>query len=304
MAIIEKAPLTELNGRTVPVERRKEVRIAKEGSDSELCTQAVTYKIAVDKAEIERAFTLVWDNYVEAGLQQDTHKGIRFTKYHLLPSTRIFIANFHEELEMGTPQNFRESTNVVGTVSIVFDSPMGLPMEEFCGEQINKIRAEGGRVAEVTSFALNPQYTKYKVFLHLFKLLFQFAELKGVTDLCCSVAERHCRFYQKICLFEPLGELVPYSAAYIHKVQGHRLNIAAANKKAEQFYSGREFDADLHRFFFTESFNRKKGEGQSLSPELLHYFLAERTDFIHSLDDKDLLLLRNEYRELGQEFPF
>ncbi|MCA2018002.1 hypothetical protein LDJ79_17915 [Vibrio tritonius] len=304
MAIIEKAPLTKLNGRTVPVERRKEVRIAKEGSDIDQSSRAVTYKIAVDKQEIERAFTLVWDNYVEAGLQKDNHQGIRFTKYHLLPDTRIFIANFHDELEMGTPSHFKESTNVVGTVSIIFDSPMGLPMEEFCGDQINNIREEGGKVAEVTAFALNPNYTKYKVFLHLFKLLFQFAELKGVTDLCCSVAERHCRFYQKICLFEPLGELVPYSAAYKRRVQGHRLNIAQANSKAEEFYSGREFDADLHRFFFTENYNRKKGEGRPLSSELLQYFLAERTDYLRSLDEKDLSLLRDEYQRLDQEFPF
>ncbi|MBF9002132.1 MULTISPECIES: N-acyl amino acid synthase FeeM domain-containing protein [Vibrio] len=304
MAITEKVPLTELNGKTVPVERRKEVRIAKDGGDGEQSARAVTYKIAVKKEEIERAFTLVWDNYVEAGLQQDDHQGIRFTKYHFLPETRIFIANFHEELEAKTPQNFRDSDKVVGTVSIVFDSPMGLPMEEFCGDQIEKIRAEGGKVAEVTAFALNPEYTKYKVFLHMFKLLFQFAELKGVTDLCCSVAERHCRFYQKICLFEPLGELVPYSAAYIRKVQGHRLNISKANEKAQAFYSGREFDADLHRFFFTENYNRKKGEGRPLSNELLHYFLAERTDYIHSLDEKDLLLLRDEYERVGQAFPF
>lgn len=69
----------------------------------------------------------------------------------------------------------------------------------------------------------------------MFKFLFQFAQMKGVTDLCCSVTERHIKFYRKVCLFEPLGELKPYSAAYKLKVQGHILNIKEAAKKAEAF---------------------------------------------------------------------
>ncbi|MDC0609969.1 hypothetical protein OAP63_04495 [Vibrio sp.] len=294
----------ELNGRTVPVERRKEVRIAKDGTDGQQSSRAVTYKIAVEKSEYEDAFSLVWKNYVEAGLQEDNHEGIRFTKYHLMPQTKVFIANFHKALADNRPDLFKGEGDVVGTVTLVLDSPMGLPMEEFCGDAISQMRAEGKKLAEVVAFALNPEYSKYKVFLHMFKLLFQFAEMKGVTDLCCSVTERHIRFYRRVCLFEPIGELVPYSAAYKLKVQGHHLNIKDANKKAEQFYSGREFDADLHRFFFTESYNRAKGEGSPLSEDLLHYFVSEKTQFIQSLDDKDLSTLRDEYNKIGVHFPF
>ncbi len=301
---IKRDSKSEMNGRTVPVERRKEVRIAKDGTEGQQVSRAVTYKIAVEKKEYEDAFTLVWDNYVDAGLQEDNHTGIRFTKYHLLPETKVFVANFHEELAAGRPELFKDGGKIVGTVSLVLDSPMGLPMEEFCAEEVAKMRSEGRKLAEVVAFALNPEYSKYKIFLHMFKLLFQFAEMKGVTDLCCSVTERHIRFYRRVCLFEPMGELVPYSAAYKLKVQGHRLNIEEANKKAEQFYAGREFDADLHRFFFTESYNRAKGEGKPLSEDLLKYFASEKTNFVGSLGKKDISLLRSAYQDIGASFPF
>lgn len=294
----------EMNGRNVPVERRKEVRIAKDGTESKQDVRAVTYKIASEKQELEDAFTLVWDNYVETGLQEDNHEGMRFTKYHLLPESKIFIANFHEELAAGRPDQFKAHGKLVGTVTLVLDGPMGLPMEEFCGEEVAKMRAEGRKIAEVIAFAINPEYTKYKVFMHLFKLMFQFSEMKGITDICCSVTERHIRFYRKVCLFEPMGELVPYSAAYKLKVQGHRVNIEEANKKGKEFYAGKEFDADLHRFFFSESFNRAKGEGKPLSEDLLTYFLSEKTHFADTLEEKDRLLLRNAYQDVGLHFPY
>ncbi|MDG3088295.1 hypothetical protein P7F88_20355 [Vibrio hannami] len=188
-------------------------------------------------------------------------------------------------------------------MTLIVDGPMGLPMEEFCGDEIKKLREQGRRVAEVVAFAVNPKYTRYKVFLHMFKLLFQFAGLKGVTDLCCSVTERHVKFYRKVCLFEPMGELVPYSAAYKLKVQGHRLDIEEANRKSREFYGGREFDADLHRFFFSENFSRKKGEGRPLSEDDISYFVKERTNFIDTLETHDLDILRSEYRNEGLSFP-
>ncbi|WP_165312847.1 N-acyl amino acid synthase FeeM domain-containing protein [Vibrio ziniensis] len=300
----EKSSSQKLNGKTVPVERRKEVRLSKDENKGapEIC--AVTYKIADGKEALEQAFSLVWKNYVETGLQRDDHEGIRFTKYHMLPDTRVFVACYHKALSDQTPEKFDGKGQIVGTVTLVLDSPMGLPMEEFCASEVAKLRAEGRRMAEVIAFSVNPKYTKYKVFLHMFKLLFQFAAMKEVTDLCCSVTERHIKFYRKVCLFEPMGELLPYSAAYKLKVQGHRLNIEEAQKKAENFYSGKEFDADLHRFFFTEGFNRNKGEGEPLSEELLHYFLKERSDFLVNVPEDDLCTLRAEYDRVGKCFPF
>jgi hypothetical protein len=302
--VIAKVEEPVVNGKTVAVERRKEVRIANDGTEGKQGARAVTYKIAVEKHEYEDAFRLVWDNYVETGLQQDDESGMRFTKYHLMPETKVFIANYHEALAAQRPDLFKGDGKVVGTVTLVVDSPMGLPMEEFCGDEIAKMRAEGRKLAEVIAFALNPEYTKYKVFMHMFKLLFQFSELKGITDICCSVTERHIRFYRKVLLFNPIGELVPYSAAYKLKVQGHTVNIKEVNKKGKELYSGKEFDADLHRFFFTDSFNRAKGEGKPLSPDLLKYFVSEKTNFIDSLEEKDLSLLRSAYNDIGEPFPF
>jgi len=293
-----------VNGMNVPIERRKEVRLSKEGTENKPEVRAVTYKIAVERHELEDAFSLVWDNYVQTGLHQQDDIGMRFTKYHFLPETRIFVANFHEALAAQQPEKFTGDGACVGTVTLVMDGAMGLPMEEFCGDEIARMRAEGRKIAEVVAFAVNPKYSRHKVFLHMFKLLFQFAAMKEVTDLCCSVTERHIKFYRRVCLFEPIGELMPYSAAYKLKVQGHRLDIETARKKAEDFYGGREFDADLHRFFFTENYNRDKGEGTPIPKESIEYFFNKCSTFKETLMDQDLNLLRTEYNNVGMRFPF
>lgn len=297
-------PEPEMDGRTVPQERRNEVRLFKKTVEDPQ-VRSVTYKIATKQNELEEAFSLVWDNYVETGLHPEDNLGLRFTKYHLLPNTRVFVAKFHEELAAGTPEKMNADGGLcVGTVTLIIDGPMGLPMEEFCKPELEKMRAEGRKIAEVVAFAVNPKYAKYKVFLHMFKLLFQFAAMKEITDLCCSVTERHIKFYRRVCLFEPMGELVPYSAAYKLKVQGHRLDIETAKLRAKEFYSGREFDADLFRFFFGESYCRDRGEGEPLSAQSIQYFASERTNFLASLKEQDLAVLRDEYENVGMKFPY
>jgi hypothetical protein len=264
----------------------------------------IGYSIALREEELEEAYRLVWSNYVEVGLQEDDQAGIRFTKYHLLPQTKVFVARLHNTIAGEEGAAAVKAGAIVGTVTVVSDTSMGLPMEEFCANEIAQLRNQGRRPAEVIGFALHPDFSSYKVFLPLFKLLFQYALYTGVTDLCCSVTERHIRFYRKLLQFDPMGELVSYSAAHKLKVQGHRLNLDKAADRAKEYYSCRNSKTDLHHFFFSEKYRREEEAEKPFSEEFIHSLLTEKTRFIDSLHEKDLVLLREEYQKRGVFFPF
>jgi ribosomal protein S18 acetylase RimI-like enzyme len=289
-------------------ERRREVRLRRSNLISDQCEGSVTYKVATDQHELERSFELVWQSYVKVGLQAPDSDPIRFTKYHLLPSTKVFIAIYRPELLEEKPDysRLKEPGEIVGTLTLVANSPMGLPMEEVCHDAVQELRDQGSHPAEVVALAVNPEYRRHNIMMYLYKLMFEYANLTEVSDITCSVTKRHISFYQSMLLFQPMGELQTYSAANGLEVQCHRLNIEFGRQTARDVYNDRHFDADLYTFFFTENpqWQRSLGMGRPWSEELLRYFLTKRTRFLDTLDEKTRALLRREYSERSATFPF
>jgi hypothetical protein len=289
-------------------ERRREIRLRRSSLIDAQDRCSITYKIAQEKAELEKAFELVWESYVEAGLQADDNLGIRVSKYHLLPSTKVLVAVHHPELDKKKPdyEKMKEPGVVVGTLTLVLDSPMGLPMEELCSEEVAELRSGGRNLAEVIALSVNPEYRKDNVMMYLYKLMFQYAKHKGITDLTCSVTKKHIRFYRRMLLFRPLGALKEYSAANQLETQGHLLDLKRAEDEARAVYHSRHFDADLYNFFFTanKKTGRPFGEGKPWSREQLEFFILRRTQLLEKLDDETKELLRTEYKVAGGVFPF
>lgn len=289
-------------------ERRREIRLRRSRlleSDKEV---AITYKIASGRAELEDTFRLVWESYVKVGLQSPDTPPVRFTKYHLLPSTKVFVAIHREELEKHEPdyEKLKNPGEIVGTLTLVCDSEFGLPMEDVCAESVNGIRDAGGSPAEVIALAVNPKFRSHNVMMYLYKLMFEYCRLRDVTDITCSVTKRHIRFYQTMLLFEPMGDLKVYDAANGLEVQCHRLNIDQGRKMAEDVYHSQHFDADLYTFFFTENkqFGRAAGEGGPMDAETLRYFLEDESNMLETLKTDDLDTLRRAYLARDLDFPY
>lgn len=289
-------------------ERRREVRLRRSELSHDFTAGAATYKIAISQAELEESFHLVWQSYVDAGLQPADSDPIRFTKYHLAPDTKVFVAKYHPELREQAPDysKLEEPGRIVGTLTMVPDSPMGLPLEEVCGPQIDELREEGGRLVEIIALAVDPAFRNRNLMMQLYKMMVDYVCLEGYTDITCSVTKRHIRFYQSLLLFEPVGDLYPYSAANGMEVQCHRINIERGRQVAKEVYHDRHFDADLYTFFFTDNpeVNRPAGKGEPWDESMLRYFLSERTRFIDKLDEPTLAILRQLYAERGRYFPF
>jgi hypothetical protein len=288
-------------------ERRREVRLRRSRPTEDRLDQAVNYRIAQEVTELESAFELVYRSYVEVGLEPNRGEGkLRFTKFHLLPTTKVFTAIYHPDVptEDWLRPSQQQAGQVVGTLTLIIDGPMGLPMEEVCGEGVHHLREAGRVPAEVVGLAVNPEFRRLNLMMYIYRLMFEYARWKGVTDLCASVTKRHINFYRSLLLFEPMGSLMPYSGANGLEVQCHRLDMERAERDAKRVYGGEPFDCDLFSFFFRSSSSRPSGEGGPWSKQTLERLHQRRPQVIQFLSDEERKVLRAEYARMGGEFPY
>ena len=267
---------------------------------------AVNYSIARERDTLEQSFGLVYQAYIDVGLQAENAARIRFTKYHVIPTTKVFVAVFRPELtkpefERG---HVNDNKKVVGTLTLVLDSSLGLPVEQVCGAEIDEMRGQGAKPAEVVALAIDPQFRRHNVMMYLYKIMFEYARLKGVTDICCAVTKRHIEFYRDILLFRPLGQLQSYLAGNNLEVQGHVLNIESAFGNSKDTYSTEGFDANVHDFFFGGEIEQSFNEGVPWDAATADYFLAQKTRFLESLTPEELAKIRAEYAAQNLTFPF
>lgn len=288
-------------------DQRREIRLRKTRAMlNNPLDLAVNYSIARDQTSFEEAFNLVYDAYVKVGLQAENESRIRFTKYHLIPSTKVFVAVFRPELLKPDFQRERVNDNkrVVGTLTLVADSGLGIPMETVCGPEVQAMRARGSRFAEVIALAIDPEFRKHNVIMYLYRIMFEYARLKGLTDICCAVTKRHIQFYRDILLFRPVGEIHAYAAGNGLEVQGHVLNIEHAYGDSKATYSTEGFDANVHDFFFSGEVDENFNEGRPWDGDMIEYFLARKTRFIDTLDESDRAKIRAEYARENLVFPY
>ncbi len=121
---------------------------------------AFEFKIADTVDELEQAFRILHDAYVEQGYMHESKSGLRFLKYFALPSTTTIIA--------------KKDNEVVGTMSIIRRSRMGLPMETIFN--LNQLTQLDSEVAEISSLAVGKKYRgqRGEVFLPLCRFLHQY----------------------------------------------------------------------------------------------------------------------------------
>lgn len=146
---------------------------------------SIVYKIAETKDELEQAFKIVQEAYEETNLLKDSYNGLRVTKYNLLPTTTVLIAKHGDE--------------VVGTISQIMDTQLGLPVDSIA--DISHIRETGQRISEVSSFAVKKKWrTKGKsLLLPLTTALIKYMyETIGSKYFVCVVNKKAKHFYEDL----------------------------------------------------------------------------------------------------------
>ena len=129
-----------------------------------------------------------------------------------------------------------ESGQLVGTVSMRFDSPAGLVAEQLYPEEIAALRARNLHMCEFTRLALDEQAMSKEVLGSLFHSCYLYAHVVcGLTHAVIEVNPRHVAFYRRVLHFKQFGE------------QRHNLRVDAPAVLLALDFS--IIAAELERFF-------------------------------------------------------
>jgi len=97
---------------------------------------------------------------------------------------------------------------VIGTVTLGIDSEAGILADEIFHDEIQKVRARGGKVCEVTKLAFDPTVRSKMVLASLLHVLIIHAHYRfHCTDLFIEVNPRHRRYYETMLGFTTVGEV-------------------------------------------------------------------------------------------------
>jgi hypothetical protein len=171
---------------------------------------------AMTTADLDAAFTLLHDRYVERGYIEPHPSGRRMTVHHALPDTRVFVA--------------RCQARVVGTVSLIPDSLFGMPCDDLYPAEVAAMRSRGRRLAEVSALAIDRRWRSAgpAIIRSLIQLVAVHGSRAPVDDLCVTVHPRHARFYELRLAFEPFGPPRLYTALNDAPAVALRLDVRAA----------------------------------------------------------------------------
>lgn len=98
-------------------------------------------------------------------------------------------------------------TMTIGTISIHFDGPDGLLVDELFHHELEPLRARGQRLCEFIKLAIDGEVRSKRVLGALFHIAVILARnVHAATDLLIEVNPRHVRFYQRMLGFTPAGE--------------------------------------------------------------------------------------------------
>ena len=95
---------------------------------------------------------------------------------------------------------------VIGTMSVGFDGPDGLLVEDLFPQEIANLRAAGSRICEFTKLAVDVGLASKHVLASLFHVAYIYAyRIRRFDRLMIEVNPRHVRYYERVLGFEVLG---------------------------------------------------------------------------------------------------
>lgn len=150
--------------------------------------------VAAGAAQLARAWALVYGVYLARGYTQPNPLKMCYGLHDALPETTTFLAE--------------RAGQAVAALTVVPDSPLGLPADEAYAAQMAALRAAGRRLCEIACLASVEAevHRGTEALNHLFKLAYLTAwRLEGATDLVIRVTPQHRAFFERLLLFEEAG---------------------------------------------------------------------------------------------------
>jgi hypothetical protein len=142
----------------------------------------------------QQAYELVYNLYAEKGFTKTKDSDLWLSIFNALPATTTLISQNAQGL-------------LEGTLTVVFDSPMGLPADELYREEIDLVRNSGGQICEIVSLGIrNKVKSPSKILAGLIYCSYLLTwHHKKTSTLVITVNPKHEDFYCKNMLFEKIG---------------------------------------------------------------------------------------------------
>lgn len=232
---------------------------------------AIEYRVARCREELEKAYSLVYREYLKRGYCKESGSRLKLSIHNALPHTTSFVSTFGKE--------------VFSTATLIPDSPLGLPMDEIYYKELESLRKSNKKICEISMLASDTELfgsgvsmllnSKKMFFIfNLFKLIFDYAYRHLNLDcIAITINPKHSLTYDFL-LFKDLGGLKTY----------HNANGAPAIAKYIEFDSLEEEcrqknKEGLYKMFLEKAtplthFSQKK----FLDVDDLKYFFVEKTD--------------------------
>ncbi len=156
-----------------------------------------TIRTANDLESRRKAYQLVYRLYREKEYARPHPSEMWLNIFDALPETATLLVE-----KAGTGE-------AVGALTVVFDSPMGLPADDLYGPELDTLRASGRRLSEIVSLGVaeGPEAgASSRILVKLFNVVYLLSRrIRGATDFMITVNPRHVRFYERTLLFQPAG---------------------------------------------------------------------------------------------------
>lgn len=254
--------------------------------------QELTFRLAKTQGELEAAYRILHDSYVDMKYMSPDPTGMRLVKYFALPTTSTLIALWKGE--------------VVGTMSIIRQSPFGLPMDK--NFDLKAYYNKGWQIAEVSSLAIKKEFRqgRGKVFFPLCKFFYDYARFYMNLDaVVIAVNPSWKDFYEGLLTFKPLPEAVvnTYGFANGAPATGLIMPLKQSEKDFWRRYSGLPRKNNLFEYFVPKGLSNaefpnrwiNKSLDPVMTPEMLNYFFVQKSQVLNSLDPIEVKFLRNLY---------
>jgi len=255
-------------------------------------TQRLVLKIAETKEELEACFSLLHDAYVDSGFMKPDASGMRLTIYHALPTTTTLCAKYDGQ--------------VVGTISLIRESELGVPMQQIF--DLTAVREKDGNIAEASALAIHPKFrrTGGTILFPLMKFMYEYCTRYFDTrHLVIAVNPGHIEMYESLLFFRRLTATIVEKYDFVNGAPavGATLDLKHALEVFRKHYSSKPPHRNLHAYFTQIKLpniqfpNRRfyTTNDPVLSPELLNYFFNVRTKTFANLSDRKKALLHSIY---------
>jgi hypothetical protein len=148
----------------------------------------------------QEAYKLLYDIYLKSGLAKKNNSGLWLSIYDALPDTTTLAAE-------------DEKGKIVGALTLVFDSPIGLPSDNLYKAEIDELRHAKQQICEIVSFSISSKAkSSIKVLAGLFYCSYLFAlRIKKSTDFIITVNPCYNKLYCQKLLFNKIGPEKTYA---------------------------------------------------------------------------------------------